>query len=368
MWNVEQFRSDLKTIVDIDSGSSDIDGVRRVGDFFEEKCKALGLFTKRYAEGTQLEAGTHEEGEIDILMVGHMDTVFPQGTVAQRPYTERDGMAYGPGVADMKAGLVAALHLTERLKQEHPELSIRLAFTGDEEVGSLKSRDWLLQLGKQTRYAFVFEPGRPGGAMVKKRKGNIDLILKFHGVAAHAGNAPEKGFSAVTEMAHWILELNKLQDLRVGTSVNAGVVSGGTASNVIPDYAECMVDLRFEAMEEMEKIQKRVAELAAKPFVQNVTVDVEYQGIFAPMNPSEATERLISLTNEKAAQLQLPVEWVAAGGVSDANHLAGLGVPTLCGCGPVGSDMHSDKEWLELASIEKRLDLLYALMSELKGA
>ena len=365
MWNIEQFRKDLEYVVNIDSGSFDRDGVAEGGKFFEEKCKAMGLITKVNDETQTLEARTHEDGPIDILMLGHMDTVFPKGTVAERPYREEGNLAYGPGVADMKAGLLIMTTLTERLKKEYPDMRICLAFNGEEEIGSLRTRDWMISLGKQSRHAFVFEPGRAGGAMVMKRKGNIDLILKFHGVASHAGIAPEKGFSAVTEMAHWIIELNKMQNLEVGTSVNVGLVKGGTASNVVPDYAECMVDLRFERMEEMEKVQARVAELEKNLFVPNVTVDVEYQGIFGPMNPSDATKALIEKTNAKAAELGQTIEWVATGGVSDANHIGALGVPTLCGCGPVGGNTHNQAEFLELDTIEQRLDLFYALMPEL---
>ena len=366
MWNLEQFRKDLETVVNIDSGTADRDGVKAVGDFFEDKCKAMGFVTKRDPQTLTLEARSREDAPIDILMLGHMDTVFPRGTVAERPYREEGNLAFGPGVADMKAGLLVMTTLAERLTKEHPELNLCLAFNGEEETGSLATRDWMIGLGKQSRYAFVFEPGRDGGAMVKKRKGNIDLILKFHGVSSHAGIAPEKGFSAVTEMAHWIIELNKLQDLTVGTSVNVGLVKGGIASNVVPDYAECMVDLRFERMEEMEKVQARVAEMAKSSFVPNVTVDVEYQGIFGPMNPSKVTEALIEKTNAKAAELGQTIGWVATGGVSDANHIAALGVPTLCGCGPVGGNTHNQKEFLELDTIEQRLDLFYALMPELK--
>lgn len=366
MWKIEQLRKDLETIVNIDSGSFDREGVAAVGDFFEKKCKAAGFYTRRDPDTLALEVRTHEDGPIDILMLGHMDTVFPKGTAAERPYREEGNLAFGPGVSDMKAGLLTMTALAERLKADDPELRICLAFNGEEEIGSLATRDWMIQLGKQSRYAFVFEPGRDGGAMVKKRKGNIDLILKFHGVASHAGVAPEKGASAVTEMAQWIVELNKLQDLSIGTSVNVGLIKGGTAANVVPDYAECIVDLRFERMEEMEKVQKRVAELAKTPFVPNVTVDVEYQGIFGPMNPSKATEELIAKTNAKAAELGQTIEWVATGGVSDANHIAALGVPTLCGCGPVGGNSHNQKEYTELDTIQQRLDLFYALMPELK--
>lgn len=365
MWDLTEFRKELKELVNIDSDSNDREGVGQVGQILAKKYRDIGLYVETFDNCTCIQAKSHPETDFDVLLVGHMDTVFPKGTVSRRPYREDAEYAYGPGVADMKAGLVMILHLVRKLRETNPELRICIANDGDEETDSALSYDWMKALSSRTHYAYVFEPGRPGNGFIKSRKGYVGIEVDFTGIAAHAGNAPEKGASAVKEMARWIMELTALQNLEAGTSVNAGVVSGGTAPNVIADHANVYFDVRVQTMAEMSRIKEKVQELKKCSFVPGVTADVRYISEMAPMFPSEETHQMIEHITRKAEELHLETNWHSVGGVSDANHLAGWNIPVICGCGPCGGNLHNDKEYLELSSIESRLELMYRVLADL---
>lgn len=365
MWNIENYRSELKEIVNIDSGSANLQGIGKVCRILKDKFAEAGMQVASFDDDTRLQAWNHDAETYDVLMVGHMDTVFPDGTAAERPYTEVDGYAHGPGVADMKGGLILVLHLVRRLLIERPDLKICVAFNSDEETGSERSKAWLQELGLRSRHALVFEPGRDGSCFVKSRKGCMDVRVRFHGKASHAGIAPEKGASAIVEMARWITALTSLQNLEIGTSVNAGVAKGGTAANVIPDLAEAVFDVRVTEPTELQRIKDAAAELAATVSVKGVTTEVMFSGECLPMNPSDVTLDMMRKLDDAAAELGLEIGWSATGGTSDANHIAGLGVPTICGCGPCGGNLHSAEEFMRLSSIEERLNLMYRLLASL---
>lgn len=365
MWDLNKFRTELEELVNIDSGTADRDGVSQIGQILMHKYQELGLYVESFDNHTCIQAKSHQEEDFDVLLLGHMDTVFPKGTAAQRPYHEDNKYAYGPGVADMKAGLIMILHLVRELRKNHPSLRICIANDGDEETDSRLSYHWLKELSRHTKYAYVFEPGRPGNVFVKARKGYTGISVEFYGTSAHAGNAPEKGASAIKEMARWIMELSALQDLDIGTSVNPGIVCGGTAPNVIADHAKVFFDIRIQTASELKRIKDKTSELQQNSSVPGVTAKVEYISEMAPMTPSEKTERMIEHVSKKASELHIKIGWLAVGGVSDANHLAGWGVPVICGCGPCGGNAHSDKEYLELFSLEDRLELMYQVLADL---
>lgn len=365
MWDLEKFRTELKELVNIDSGTADRDGVGKIGQILADKYRKLGLYVETFDNSTCVQAKSHPDEDFDVMLLGHMDTVFIKGTAAQRPYREDNEYAYGPGVADMKAGLVMILHLVRKLRVTHPSLRICIANDGDEETDSIHSYDWLKELSQHTKYAYVFEPGRPGNIFVKSRKGYIGAVAEFHGTAAHAGNAPEKGASAIKEMARWIMELCALQNLDAGTSINPGIVCGGTASNVIADFAKVHFDIRVQELPELKRIKDKISDLKENISVPGVTAKVEFNGEMAPMMPSEKTERMIEHISKKAGELKMSIGWLSCGGVSDANHLAGWGIPVVCGCGPCGGNVHSDKEYLELFSIKDRLELMYQVLADL---
>lgn len=360
-WNQDAFLAELQHLVNIDSGSSDLEGVAQVANCLRASYEKMGLHTEitEFAEaGCCLKASNTTEGKADLLMVGHMDTVFPKGTAAKRPFTMDDQKAYGPGVVDMKAGDLLIGRIAQFLLTEMPEVRFTIAHNGDEETGSLYSKQWLQQIAKDCGCCMVFEPGRPGGIFVKKRKGSAEYKITFHGKAVHAGIEPENGASAVVEMARWILELNRLNRYDIGTSVNVGVVSGGTTSNVVAGEASCLVDLRYESLDELNRIRDAIRALSETVSIPGVQVEAVENFYCAPMVADEKSETMAKTLQEVAEAYQLPIGFVATGGSSDANNISEMGVPVLDGCGPCGGDLHSDAEFLLLDTIPQRYTLL----------
>lgn len=370
IWNIEEYILDLEQLVNIDSNSYDKEGVLNVVNFMKVKFNKLGwnieFYKKNDSANTCMEISNHNNEGIDVLFVGHMDTVFPKGTVEKRPFTRNEKKAYGPGVADMKSGLMSIYYLCKQLNKDKTKLSITVAFNGDEEIGSSNSISWLQSIGKRSKCCFVMEPGRENGSFVKNRKGCADLKLSFEGKAAHAGVEPEKGASAVISMANWLIELNKLNDYKKGISVNAGVVKGGTASNVVPDRAECLIDLRFKNVEDFLYIKEEVKKLNDKSFVKGVISKIEYLSSSLPMILNKNAEALIEMVEQSGKKLDIPVTWTETGGASDANNISCLEIPTICGCGPCGGKYHSEEEFLFIDSIEQRLDVLYDVLKKME--
>lgn len=370
-FSLEDYLKELADIVNIDSGSHDPAGVARIAGFFEGRFSSLGWKTAihRFHDGVGpcLEATNQVRDTYDILVVGHMDTVFPLGTAAERPFTIKGDRAYGPGVIDMKASLLSAWHALRLLDKAGAlkDKSVCVAFNSDEEIGSCHSRQWLEELARKSRYALIIEPARANGALVLKRKGVGRYMLEFSGVAAHAGVDPEKGASAIHELGHWIAALAKMNNYAAGTTVNVGLVSGGTASNVVADRAYAEVDIRIIDMKEAEKIERLMRDLSAKPRTKGVTVKVAGGINRPPMNPSEKTLQLCQRVEDIGTDLEMNIKWATTGGGSDGNFCAALGVPTIDGLGPVGGGTHGVNEYLEVDSVQPRLNLLSALIAKL---
>ncbi len=362
--NFEQYLKDLKEIVNIDSGSDDLEGCRKMAEYFAGKFEDAG-FTVRISR----EAGKHphvearnfirKDEEIDVLFMGHLDTVFPKGTASERPFAIDGGRALGPGAADMKSGALLAFYLAEEIKKHALPINLCIALNSDEEIGSADSVDWIKELGSKAKYCFNFEPGRETGAFVKERKGVYDYHVIFQGIPAHAGVAPERGASAVIEMARWIWALTNLNAPAQGTTLNPGIVKGGSASNVVAEHAEMLIDLRYTKESELQRIERAFDEMAAYPRVDGVKIIWERKGGFPPMTPNNSTEEMIEIMKTAAAELgQEAPAFVHTGGGSDANHLGGMSVSVMDGCGPVGGNYHSDKEYMVISSIEQRFQLI----------
>lgn len=363
----DTFLQDLETIVNIDSGSGHAEGIQQVANFFKERFEALGFAveTPIFDEtlGPCLEVRTDGGDEFDVLLVGHMDTVFPVGTAAQRPFKIEGDRAYGPGVIDMRSCMLLAEAAVSDLLADGRLPRVCIAYNCDEEIGSPSSSAWLSKLAKSSRCVLVVEPARIDGSLVLERKGGSDIEIEFFGKAAHAGVEPQKGHSAITELGHWIGEINGLTDYEKGTTLNVGVIEGGTKVNVVPEYAKASIDFRFRSQEEYERVKTRLDELSAKPFVKDVRVQVKENHLRQPMSPTAKTEKLCKLAERIGREIDLPITWAKTGGGSDGNTTAALGVPTLDGLGPVGGKSHSVDEYLELSSIESRRKLLVELIA-----
>jgi glutamate carboxypeptidase len=365
------FSETLAALVAIDSGSHDADGVDAAGTWCAERLTSLGFAVERIAtppidgarHGGVVVGRKAGRGTARIAMFAHLDTVFPRGTAAARPYREEGGRAFGPGVCDDKGGVAAALEAAAILAETgfdgYGELVV--LFTPDEEVGSPASGPIVAELLRGFDAALCLEGARENGDLVSVRKGVRDIHLDVRGRAAHAGVEPERGRSAAVEAAHLILDLHALGGTRPGVSVNVGVVSAGDGANVVPAEAHLVAEVRGETVADIDATVECILARAARPVVDGVDIAPRIFDACPPLEAA-ASARLLALAAEVGAGLGLDVRGAATGGVSDANFVAALGVPVLDGLGPVGGDDHAESEWLDLAGVPDRLALLAGLV------
>ncbi|HUH16546.1 MAG TPA: M20 family metallopeptidase [Methylomirabilota bacterium] len=373
---VPRLLEELESLVNIDCGSYTPDGVNRVADFVSDALRELGATVERHAhqptEGQprlgDLVIGRLEGTGPRLLLIGHMDTVFDPGTAAARPYRSSSGRATGPGVTDMKAGLLAGLHALGALREAGASPAVTFVANPDEEIGSPFSTPTIRELAAAHDAALVLECARANGDIVSARKGIADYHLALVGRAAHAGVEPEKGRSAILEAAHQVLALHALNGRWPTVTVNAGVIAGGTRPNVVPERCELQVDLRAATADAFDAAAAEVERLAASPTLEGVTVSLRRIAGHPPMEKTDASARLVALAVSLAVDLGFELSDAATGGASDANTTAALGLPTLDGLGPVGGDDHSVDEWLDLSSVAPRTTLLAGLIGRIGQA
>ena len=299
-----------------------------------------------------------------LLVLGHYDTVYATGTLAKMPFRVSAGKAYGPGTFDMKAGIVQALFALDALRQTHTPLRKRIVFlwTSDEEIGSESSRKLIETEARRTDAVFVLEPSLgPRGLLKTARKGVGEAEIIAHGRASHAGLAPQEGVNAVHELARQIARLEQWNDLRRGISVNADVIEGGTRVNVIAERARAVVDLRALHLADMQRLEKRLR--ALRPLMRGARLEIRGGFNRAPME-RKVSAALFSRAKSLATQMGLSVGECVAGGGSDGNLTAALGVPTLDGLGAVGDGAHSAHEHVLVRTMPERAALLAALLVE----
>lgn len=361
----EQFLSDFQTIVNIDSSSDNKPGIEKVARFFEERFTQIGLDVEVLFLGEDkvpcLFAGHKQDSKpFDIMFLGHMDTVFPTGEVAKRPFSIKGNKAFGPGVCDMKGGLLVVLNVLETLKQEGllDSLSVCVAFNGDEETGSKASKEWIMSMAKKSMRTFVFEPCRPGYRFVLQRKGGGWFHVFVKGQEAHAGADPEKGINAVVELAHQIVEINKLNQNDVGTSAQVTVIKGGDKVNIIPNRAEASVDVRIFKLEEKKRIEDFFKALGENTCLKGSEINVQGHINRPPMEPDKKTQKLWELIQSTGEKIGLPMEAISTGGCSDGNYTSAAGTPTIDGMGIVGANSHRADEYAELDSIDNMIFLV----------
>lgn len=364
----------LADLVNIDSNSYDKPGVDRVGEVLAAFLENEGITVRREPLADLGEPfvadlpGTAALGEGHVLLMGHRDTVFPTGEAARRPYTVKDGRAYGPGVADMKAGLVmnafvfAAFH---RLAVPHPPL--RLLMTGDEEIGTPGNRAAIETAAKGARACFNAEPGRISGNVVTARRGGIFFRVRLQGRAAHAGLDYEHGRSAILALARKIEAWTGLTDREADVTVNVGLVSGGQSVNTIPPWAACEIDLRYTHPEDRERLIAAINDIALRVDVEDTSGRIEIIGEFLPMATTAAQQDLLAtyVSSAEAAGLSLGGEHTHS--CADSGITAMLGVPTICAAGPVGGKAHSPEEYLELGTVVPRAQALALSILALAG-
>ena len=365
---LQEYLRELEELVNTESHSSMPNGAKQVAEYLDGKLRKLGWHTEFVDVGDPagpcLKATNNLSNHYDVLLLGHMDTVFPEGTVATRPFSIEGNYFKGPGSSDMKAGDLFMYHLAKELTEEKAmgQGSICLLFNPDEEISSIYSRPIIEQEAKKANYVMIMESARANGDLVNERKGIAKYVVNFKGIAAHAGVNPQDGASAINEFIAWGKEIIALNKPEVGTTVNIGIVSGGTGANVVAEEAQCVIDVRVTSVEEANRIDKKLRELEQHPFDPRVKGKVEGGLKRPPLNPSPKSLDFCALVSQKAQELGIVHNWVATGGGSDGNFTGALGIPTIDGMGPIGGGGHSDREYGVISSIEPRFKLLVAVV------
>jgi glutamate carboxypeptidase len=371
-----RYLAELETLVNIDCGSYTAAGVNRIADRVAASLTELGAEVERIAHSPA--PGELQLGDLVIgrlagdgprrLLIGHMDTVFDEGTCAARPFHVQGQRALGPGTSDMKGGLLAGLHALAALREFGERPAVTYVANPDEEIGSIFSGAHIRRLAPEHDVTLVLESARANGDIVSARKGIADLELAFTGRAAHAGVEPEKGRSAILAAARQVVALHELNGRWPDVTLNAGVIAGGTRPNVVPAECRLQLDLRGATADAFDAARAEVERLAADSPVDGVTCRIRELANHRPMEKTPATARLADLAIAIAGDLGFELRDTATGGASDANTTAGLGVPTLDGLGPIGGDDHSADEWLDVASVVPRTTLLATLIARVGEA
>ena len=355
----QQMISDLRAWVEMESPTSEKSYVDEFGRAVAAKVADLGMsieWKNDERRGNHLIArwgSAHGQ----LLLIGHLDTVWELGTLQRFPCEINNETGRGPGIFDMKAGLIIALYALRLMREQKlDQYPVTFLATSDEEEGSTGSRELIEQEARHAVAAFILEPAGPNNSLKTKRRGVGRFTVEAHGLAAHAGVEPEKGINAIEELSHQLIEVQSWNRLRTGISVNAGLIKGGTRTNVIPEYAEAVIDVRCDAMEDVKWLSDQFSGLTPKKKGARLTVS---GGVERP--PLERTEKVLRLYQQakqigEAMDYSLSEFWT--GGGSDGNLTAALGVPTLDGLGAEGGGAHALNEHILTACLPKRAALL----------
>jgi glutamate carboxypeptidase len=358
----------LKRAVEIESPSTSKPHVDRMAKFFAEEFKRAGakvrVLPHKTAGSAVLAEFWGKQGRVKAkptLLLGHLDTVWSLGTLERMPFKISKGYAYGPGVMDMKAGIVIGLWAARALIALEAMLRgpVKFLLTPDEEVASVAFRNEIRRLAGEARAVLVLEPAA-GGALKTARKGVGEFRLTVHGRSAHAGINPRDGVNAINELAWQLLKIEKFARRQTGITINVGVVEGGTRTNVIPDRASALIDVRIPRARDRNVVEWKMNSL--RPFHPGARLVVE-GGINRPPLERKMAVDLFRAAQRVGAGMGIDVKEVATGGGSDGNFTAALGVPTLDGLGAVGAGAHAPDEHIEIAELPRRAALVAALLA-----
>lgn len=360
----------LEKLVNIDSGTFYKAGVDRVGQVLASAYQALGF---QVVVDRQSERGDHliivhpEAKYPSILIIGHLDTVFPVGTAQSRPFSYDESFAYGPGVYDMKASLVMSLFAIQSLIEAGDESfkRIKIILNSDEEHGSIYSRELIKKESAGIKFALIIEPSDMTGNLITGRRGGGKFELHITGRAAHSGEEPEKGRSAIGELAHKIVQLHGLTDPHAGVHVNVGVVSGGTTSNTIAAHAIASIDVRMETPEQAIELERKIKHICSTATLEGITLVLEGGITRQPMIKNAGSEHLLSIVQEEAKKLGESLTDKKVGSGSDGNLTAAAGIATIDALGPRGGNAHTADEFLVIESLVPRTILLANLVKRL---
>ncbi len=359
----------LEDIVNIDGGSYDKAGVDAVGVRLREFLEDQGIACETIANekfGDALRATVGGPSNSAIMLMGHRDTVFPKGEPTRRPFKIENGKAYGPGVADMKAGLVMnAFVLAAFQKFGGAPAPLVGLFTSDEEIGSPTCRPIIEAEARRARAVFNSEPGRPSGNVVTGRKGGVFMKMEITGKAAHSGGNFSEGISAIEELARKIIALHAITDLTKGTTVNVGLVSGGQTVNTVAPWARCEIDLRYVTLADREAAMGKIERIIGASNVPGTSATLDIAGEFKPLVEGPENKRLFEHYAACAKDLDLAIEGEFTGGCADSGFTAAVGTPTVCAVGPVGGKAHTPEEYLVVDSMVPRAQTLALAVARL---
>jgi len=361
----------LGELVNTDSGSFDQDGVARTGDILRQHFEARGIACEaierpgaapclKAAVPAAAGAGAH------VVLLGHRDTVFPKGTAAERPFHVEGSRAYGPGVADMKAGLVMNAFVLEAFARaggaKHPLVGL---YTVDEEIASPASRPVIEDTARGARAVFNAEPGRPSGNIVSGRKGALFLTIEVTGRPAHSGSSHDQGISAIEELCRKVIELHARTDYGTGTTYNVGLIEGGQSINTVAPHARARLDVRFRTLAAMEEAEAAIAAILERAHLAGTTSRVAERAAFLPVEESREGDALARHYIACAREFGLEIEGEYTGGSADSGFTAAIGTPTVCGTGPVGEKAHSPEEVCHLDTLLPRAKILALAITRL---
>jgi glutamate carboxypeptidase len=353
----------LREMVDIDSGSYNKPGIDAVGAVVRRFLASQNIEVETITQqkhGDCLRAAVPWDGPQgnaggNIVLMGHRDTVFPDGEASRRPFTITDGIAYGPGVADMKAGLVMnCFVLAAFAKFGGAPAPLLGLFTGDEEIGSPEGRAVIEAEARRARVVFNSEPGRVSGNVVTGRKGGVFMGFRITGKAAHSGANFADGISAIEELARKTQAIHALTDLDRGITLNVGLISGGQSVNTVAPWAGGEIDLRYVDPADREDVMARVGAIIDRAFLPGTKAELSIKGEFLPLTQTPAAKRLFEIYVSAAADTGFRTEGEFTGGCADSGFTAGVGTPTICAVGPVGGKAHSADEFMHVDSLVPR--------------
>ncbi len=368
----EKFRPDglalLERLVNIDSGTGHTSGLEQVAGIVAEELVKLGarveLLSAAPMAGKNVVATFTGTGKGRVLLIAHMDTVWPVGEAARRPFRIEGQRAYGPGVSDNKSGVVTGLGALRILHETgfRDFATLTYLVNCNEETGSIGTRQLMQNLARKHDVALNLEAGRPGDNLIAARKGSGVIDLTVKGRSSHAGNAPDLGRNAAMEAAHQMLQLTKLADPAKGTTIHFTIMHAGDRTNVIPDLAVAQADVRVVLEEEFARLERDLKAAAQRKLIPDCEVTVKLTPVFSPFLRNATTDALIERTRSLYAELERTLGAEAAGGAADSSITAAVGTPTMDGLGFVGGGGHSLDEYVELSSVVPRVYLLARLV------
>ncbi len=370
---MDSYLEDLKTIVNIDSGTFTKAGIDRVGAYVQERFQTLGFstrFDRQEQYGDHLIAshtGKSQNGP-RIVLIGHIDTVLPDGEAERRPFTinQHNGMriATGPGVLDMKSGVLIgmyALRLLIESQQTHYS-NVTFICNSDEEIGSPSSRPLIQELAQQADAVLVLEPGRTAETIVSSRKGCGQYRVEVHGVSAHAGVEPEHGRNAILGLSYQVQMMQALNGTIPGATLSVGIIRGGDRTNVVPDYAYFDMDVRAADQVSYKVLESAMRQVTYQNKLQGTRIMLSGSMLCQPFERNKHNAHLVELAKAAGYELGLKIQDVGSGGASDANTTSAMGIPTLDGLGAGGELAHNPGEYIELDYLPTRVALVAGLV------